>query len=60
MGPHQMPAPAIALARPFGGYIISVAIRFGSSPIRFAALDNDRVRPFGAPQNRARPVWTPF
>jgi hypothetical protein len=46
-----MPAPAIALARSLGGYIISVASRFGSSHIPFAILDSDRS------QHRASPVW---
>ena len=38
-----MPAPVITPACPRGGYMISAAIRFGSSPIRSAILDNDRL-----------------
>jgi hypothetical protein len=36
--------------------MVSAAIRFGNSSIRFTTLDTDRVRPVGAPQNRANPV----
>jgi hypothetical protein len=54
---RKVPAPAIALARPRGDHMISAAIRFGNSPIRLATPASDRVRPFGAPQHRARAVW---